>query len=33
MFHEVAILVNLIESTRLEARAEGIWLIVLLEVR
>ena len=32
MFHEVATLVHLIESSTLEVRAEGIRLIVLLEV-
>ena len=32
MFHEVATLVHLIESSKPEARAEGIRLIVLLEV-
>ena len=32
MFHEVATLVQLIESSKPEARAEGIRLIVLLEV-
>ena len=32
MFHEVAALVNLFESSKPEARAEGIRLIVLLEV-
>ena len=31
-FHEVATLVHLIESSKPEARAEGIRLIVLLEV-
>ena len=33
MFHEVAMLVHLIESTKPEARADGISLIMLLEVR
>ena len=32
MFHEVATLVHLIESSKPEARAGGIRLIVLLEV-
>ena len=32
MFHEVATLVHLIESSKPEARAKGIRLIVLLEV-
>ena len=32
MSHEVATLVHLIESSKPEARAEGIRLIVLLEV-
>ena len=32
MFHEVATLVHLIGSSKPEARAEGIRLIVLLEV-
>ena len=32
MFHEVATPVHLIESSKPEARAEGIRLIVLLEV-
>ena len=32
MLHEVATLVHLIESSKPEARAEGIRLIVLLEV-
>ena len=32
MFHEVATLVYLIESSKPEARAESIRLIVLLEV-
>ena len=32
VFHEVATLVHLIESSKLEVRAEGIRLIVLPEV-
>ena len=32
MFHEVATLVHLIKSSKPEARAEGIRLMVLLEV-
>ena len=32
MFHEVATLAHLVESSKPEARAEGIRFIVLLEV-